>query len=689
VFRVWFSLSVGNGRYCRNKRIIEKLNQFNHELKNIRRFGKILVANRGEIAVRVITACRDLHISSVAVYSTDDSNRLHVQLADEAVCIGPPEASASYLNIDKIISSAKSLGVDAIHPGYGFLAENALMAEACERNGIVFIGPTADSMKAVASKQAARELVASLSLPIIPGLNHLVTYSDELVDQCQRIGFPVLLKASAGGGGMGMRIVEQAADLKPAFEAVSREAQQAFGDSGIVVEKYLPQARHIEVQVLADQYGHCVHLHERDCSIQRRRQKIVEESPARLLPEKIKLALCDTATAIARHIDYHGAGTVEFLYSPEHGQFYFLEMNTRLQVEHGVTEMVTGVDIVQWQIRLAEGEVLTLEQDSILQTGHAIECRICAESPGRDFVPAIGHIGYWAGPQHQRCDSGVQSGDQISIYYDSLVAKVISYGDDFSQANRNLQTALNQTALLGVDNNLGYLRNIVSSEHWCRGGLDTRAVDLYHRHWLTSLSSRARHGLLCAGLAALDTSLGAVEWPGQQFSPKQRTVTIAEERFEVTQRIGLHGKQVISVDDEEFHSRLLNVRTDDSECPLLVDIEVGQHRFRAVCVVNNDEIFVHSDTLGSLTFGLGAVDQPAPQELSGDVVSSPMPAKIIAVTVSPGDEVVRGQTLLILESMKMETSIAASRDAVVLDVYVSEGQLVDAYFALLEYAGEK
>ncbi|MEH6558504.1 MAG: biotin carboxylase N-terminal domain-containing protein [Oceanicoccus sp.] len=665
------------------------MNVSNHESNENFRFNKVLVANRGEIAVRVIKACRDLHISSVAIYSTADSRSRHVQLADEAVWVGAAEASDSYLNIDRIIDSAKSLGVDAIHPGYGFLAENAQMADACARNGIVFIGPSTDSMKAVASKQAARELVASLSLPTIPGLNQLVTYGEEFVTQCEEIGFPVLLKASAGGGGVGMRIVEHAADLEAAFAAVSRESQQAFGDSGIIVEKYLPNARHIEVQVLADHHGHCVHLHERDCSIQRRRQKIVEESPARLLSADIKQALCDTAVAIARHIDYHGAGTVEFLYSSEHQQFYFLEMNTRLQVEHGVTELVTGIDIVQWQIRLAEGEVLSLNQADIPQRGHAIECRVCAENPARDFIPAIGTIEYWAEPQYQRCDSGIKSGDHISIYYDSLVAKVIAHGDDFSQANRNLQTALNQSALLGVDNNLSYLRNLISSDSWRKGGLDTQAVDLNHAHWTSPLNVSDRNHLLCAALAVVDGSAESCEWPGRQYNPQLWQVSVDGVNLSVESKTGLNAKRVITIEDQNFQSTVFGTGSVDCQFGKLVDIEVNQHRFRAVCVIRDGEAFVHSDTIGELNFTLGSVGQSAAEGLSSDVVSSPMPAKIIAVNVAAGDQVVKGQVLLILESMKMETSVAASRDAVIASVNVSEGELVEAYASLVEFTEEK
>ena len=655
----------------------------------IRRFNKVLVANRGEIAVRVINACRDLHISSVAVYSTEDALSLHVQLADEALCLGAPEASDSYLNIDRIIWSAKKLGVDAIHPGYGFLAENAAMADACERNDIVFIGPTALSMKAVASKEHARQLVDSLSLPTIPGLNQLVSYSDEFVAQCEAIGFPVLLKATAGGGGVGMRIVEHGDDLQAAFEAVSRESQQAFGDGGIIVEKYLANARHIEVQVLADRYGHCVHLHERDCSIQRRRQKIVEESPARLLPAGIKQSLCDTAVAIAKHINYRGAGTVEFLYSPEHQQFYFLEMNTRLQVEHGVTELVTGIDIVQWQLRLAEGEALTLAQANIPQNGHAIECRICAENPSKGFIPAIGTIEYWAAPKYQRCDSGVQSGDRISIYYDSLVAKVIACGDDFFEANRNLQTALNQSVLLGVDNNLSYLRKLISSDLWRGGGLDTQAVERNHALWASPLSVGDRDYLLCSALAAISDNAESQPWPGQHYNPQIWQVSIAGMSLDVESRMGLNDRQTLVIDGQSFESKMFSVEPVERGLVKRVDIEVNQHRFRALCVVRDNEVFVHSDTIGALNFTLGSVGQSVVEELSSDVISSPMPAKIIAISVSVGDQVIKGQVLLVLESMKMETSIVANRDGVIAGVNISEGELVEAYTTLIELAEEK
>lgn len=664
----------------------------------IHRINKILIANRGEIAVRIIQACREMDIISVAVYSTADQTSLHVELADEAVCIGDPEAASSYLNIDKIIAVARKLNVQAIHPGYGFLAENPVFADACKSNGIIFIGPDAQCMSAVASKDTARSLVQGLEVPTIPGLEDLATYSNSLVKRCEAIGYPLLLKAAAGGGGLGMRIVESSAQLEDAFKSVKREAKQAFGDDGIIVEKYLGHARHIEVQILADKNGNCVHLHERDCSIQRRRQKIVEESPARGLALQIKQQLCDAAVSITKHINYSGAGTIEFLVDGDH--FYFLEMNTRLQVEHGVTEAVTGIDIVQWQIRIAEGATLTLQQDDIVQRGHAIECRLCAEDPALDFIPASGVVSYWQGPIVQRCDTGIRSGSEIGIYYDSLLAKVVSFGDDFSQANRNLQTALAQCALLGLKSNLHYLRQIVSSQPWCEATIDTSAVEKYHSQWSAPLDSDAVNQLISAAIVLLCNRQQQSSWPGEQHIPQQWQVVIVGSNKD---QISVESRQLeqtntvtnsmIDIGGDDYHTSLRALEFMESPAPAnaliaRLEIEINQHRVHVIGLVVDNQVSLHCDTLGSIALTIGSANSTKNSGISEDKILAPMPAKIVAISVQIGEKVSKGQELLLLESMKMETRLTASRDATIKTIDVSEGELVESGNPLIEFESE-
>jgi 3-methylcrotonyl-CoA carboxylase alpha subunit len=660
---------------------------------SIKRFNKILVANRGEIAVRIIRACRELHIFSVAVYSSADVDSAHVALADEAVFLGAPEAAQSYLAIDKIIAAALAVGAQAIHPGYGFLAENPLLAQACSDSGLTFIGPTVDSMKAVAAKDAARTLAESLAVPTIPGLEGLASYDSALVAGCEGLGYPLLLKAAAGGGGLGMRIVEEAGALQEALAAVSRESKQAFANGGIIVEKYLGRARHIEVQLLADNYGHCVHLHERDCSIQRRRQIIIEESPARNLPAAIKQQLCHAAVAIARHIEYRGAGTVEFLVDGEH--FYFLEMNTRLQVEHGVSEAVTGIDIVQWQIKIAEGEALSLQQSHIEQRGHAIECRLCAESPARDFMPASGRVNYWRGPNLQRCDSGIHAGSEISVYYDSLLAKVVSVGTDFSQANRNMRSALAQCALLGVDNNISYLANITASQPWIEGAIDTSAVANYHPLWSASAEGQNHHRLICAAVAVA-CKPSEQYWPGRQQRPDQWHVELAEQQLTVQTRWLSEQSLEVSIDDSVLRCELSGEHTLGASAgvPVLIFellLEDQRRRFTAQWEYGEGSarvVSLHSDTAGAAQMTVYPAAAPRQGSSSQSVILAPMPAKIIAVDIAVGDRVAQGDSMLLLESMKMETRLAATRPGIIKSVFVSEGELVESGRPMFEFESE-
>lgn len=447
-------------------------------------FKKILVANRGEIAVRVIRACREMGIASVAVYSDADRRALHVRLADEAVCIGPAPAAQSYLSIDAILQAARETGAEAIHPGYGFLSENEGFARAVEQAGLVFIGPSPEAIEAMGDKGRARERVQASGVPVVPGYQGR---DDEqiLVEQAGLIGYPLLAKAAAGGGGKGMRVVESAGELRDSLAAARREALHAFGDQRLILERYIPRARHIEFQVLADSNGKTLHLFERECSVQRRHQKIIEETPSPFLDPEMRSRMGAAAVAAAQAVGYRSAGTIEFIVDPESREFYFLEMNTRLQVEHPVTELVVGLDLVQWQIRIAAGEHLPFEQSDLHQRGHAMECRLYAEDPANNFLPAVGPLLRYVEAEGPgiRVDSGVTSGDEITIHYDPLIAKVSVWAEDRLSTIRRMQAALRQTVLLGVTNNNQFLQDVLASPDFQAGDIYTTWVESSFGDW--------------------------------------------------------------------------------------------------------------------------------------------------------------------------------------------------------------
>jgi acetyl-CoA carboxylase biotin carboxylase subunit len=440
-------------------------------------FKKILVANRGEIAVRIIRTCQEMDIKTVAVYSEADRNALHVQMADEAVCIGAPPASLSYLNIPNIISAAVSRGAEAIHPGYGFLSENADFAEICENSGIRFIGPPASAIEAMGAKAHAREVMAAAGVPVIPGSPGLITGNSEIAQLAESIGFPVIVKASAGGGGRGMRVVSNLHELETSVAAARTEAEAAFGDGGVYLEKYLEEPRHVEIQLLADQHQSCVYLGERDCSIQRRHQKLVEESPCPVLSADLRRQMGDTAVQAARSVNYSGAGTVEFLLDKT-GHYYFMEMNTRIQVEHPVTEWVTGIDLVAATINIAAGASLPYRQEDIKPRGAAIECRINAEDPDHGWRPCPGRVtGYLpAGGFGVRVDSGIYAGYEIPHQYDSLLVKLITWGSDRPEAIRRMQRALGEFRISGVSTTIPFLQRIIENAWFQRGETYTNFI---------------------------------------------------------------------------------------------------------------------------------------------------------------------------------------------------------------------
>ncbi len=441
---------------------------------------KCLIANRGEIAVRVIRACRELSIRSVAVYSAVDANARHVQLADEAYLLGPAPAAESYLNAEKLIAVAQVAGCDCVHPGYGFLSENADFAAAVTAAGLTWVGPSAESMRAMGSKTSARALMQQAGVPVVPGFQAEEADDNAFVTAAEQIGYPVLVKAAGGGGGKGMRVVQTADDLPEALASARREAAKAFGDARVFLERYIEQAHHIEIQVLADAHGKTVHLFERECSSQRRHQKIIEESPSPMLDDETRAQMGAAAVAAAKAVGYVNAGTVEFIVTVT-GEFYFLEMNTRLQVEHPVTEMVTGLDLVKLQFGIAAGEALPFVQADLRQRGHALECRLYAEDPANGFLPAVGKLLRFVPPDAPgvRVDAGVQSGDEISIHYDPMIAKIIVQDVDRAAALRRMQNALAQTVVLGVTTNLAFLQALLAHPAFAAGEVDTRFVDAH------------------------------------------------------------------------------------------------------------------------------------------------------------------------------------------------------------------
>jgi 3-methylcrotonyl-CoA carboxylase alpha subunit len=468
-------------------------------------FRKILIANRGEIAVRVARTARRLGIGSVAVYSTVDAKALHVEACDEAWCIGNAAASESYLNAARILEVAQQCGAEAIHPGYGFLSENATFARACEAAGIVFIGPPASAIDAMGSKSQAKALMESAGVPLIPGYHGDSQDDDKLATESQQIGYPQLIKASAGGGGKGMRLVEAEAEFSEALISARREASASFGDDKVLIERYLRKPRHVEMQIFADSNGDCVHLFERDCSIQRRHQKVLEEAPAPGLGNELRTRMGEAAINCARAIGYQGAGTVEFLLDGD-GSFYFMEMNTRLQVEHPVSEMITGQDLVEWQLRVAAGEALPLRQTEIAMRGHAIEARIYAETPGRDFLPAAGRIRYLQLPELDagvRVDTGVRCGDDIGINYDPMIAKLIVHGSDRETALARLAQALPQYQVLGLNTNLGFLAKLASMPEFVAADFDTSFIATHHQRLFAADEKQFKQALVLAAAAML------------------------------------------------------------------------------------------------------------------------------------------------------------------------------------------
>ncbi len=648
----------------------------------------LLIANRGEIAVRVIQTARRLGLRTVAVYSEADAGAMHVAEADEAVCIGPPAPAESYLNIAAVIAAAQQTGAEAIHPGYGFLSENDDFAEACQAAGIVFVGPTADAIRAMGDKAAAKAAMERAGVPTVPGYHGDDQSPKVLADEAKKIGYPVLIKASAGGGGRGMRIVRSDAGFADALAAAQREAKGAFGDDRVILEKYLERPRHIEVQVFGDSHGNLVHLFERDCSLQRRYQKVIEEAPAPGMSDARRAEIGAAAVAAAKSIGYVGAGTVEFIVDASaggaDGPFYFMEMNTRLQVEHPVTEMITGFDLVEWQLRVASGEPLPVGQKDIIQTGHAVEVRLYAEDPTRDFLPAGGRLAHLAWPAGEgiRIDAGVRQGDTIAVEYDPLIAKLIAHGGDRETALRRLHNAMVQLLLVGPVTNQTFLANALDHPAFVAGDIDTNFIG-EHLVELVPPTGPAEPATLLAAIAFLlkerrvapSPEAGDVHSPWQAIDgwrpnlPARDRVLLRDGEVELTIDLVNAGEGWQALLPEATEPTAIGQPADGTRVfrddhTLIVAKGAQQHRL------------VHVVPVAEADRGEGA----------GGGLNAPMPGKVVQAMVAAGDSVVRGQTVMILEAMKMEHAISAPADGTVADVFFAAGDQVDEGAEMLRLA---
>lgn len=646
-------------------------------------FSKLLIANRGEIACRIMRTARRLGIVTVAVYSDADRDALHVTLADEAVHIGASAPAASYLDIDKVIAAAKRSGADAIHPGYGFLSENARFARACDDAGIAFVGPPVAAIEAMGSKSAAKTIMEKAGVPLLPGFHGADPDPATLQAAARDIGYPVLLKAAAGGGGKGMRIVDVDEDFDAALAAAQREARGAFGDDTMLVEKYLGAPRHIELQVFADTHGSTVHLFDRDCSIQRRHQKIIEEAPAPGLSQSLRDEMANAAIEAARAIDYVGAGTVEFLLDRD-GGFYFMEMNTRLQVEHPVTEMVTGLDLVEWQLRVAAGEPLPLAQGDIRCVGHAIEARVYAEDTDNNFLPTSGRLDAVRLPAMDdgiRIDSGVRAGDLVSVFYDPMIAKLIAFGADREAARLRLVQALDGYLIAGVINNLAFLRRAVASQRFAEVRLDTHFID--NAGDALAPGSHDDAHVIAAALLVWQRMIDG----GDALATCWRDARAWRANLPATVPLGIEldgNNHAVALHFEPRHA--MPVAATVGEQHIAIALATGADALQLdIDGYRRDVNFAASGNAGIVAasgsrhrYALARVDTGNHKARRSDgSVRAPMTGRVVRVDVAEGDHVEAGQTLLLLEAMKMEHTLKAPIAGTVSGCRARAEQLID------------
>ena len=640
----------------------------------------LLIANRGEIARRILRTCRQQGVRSVAVYSDADAGLPHVREADQAVRLGPAAARDSYLDIDKVIQAALDSGADAIHPGYGFLSENTAFAAACERAGLIFVGPDAKAIRVMGDKAAARQLMAESGVPVLPGFDQEGADDATLAVEAQRVGFPLLIKAVAGGGGKGMRAVIEAAGFDEALAAARREAKGAFGDDRVLLERYLPTARHVEVQVFADQHGNAVHLFERDCSVQRRHQKIIEEAPAPGLSEAQRQALGEAAVKAALAIDYRGAGTVEFLFSPE-GDFFFMEMNTRLQVEHPVTEMITGEDLVAWQLTVAQGRPLPKRQEQIHRHGAAMEVRLYAENPYQQFLPSSGTLSPLRWPAGIRVDSGFEQGDTVSDHYDPMIAKLISHGEDRDQARRRLATALESLMLGGVHHNGAFLHRVLNSDAFANAELDTRLLEKQPRLMEPATPPEGAMAVAAAALVAERVQVGNPWHTLNGWRPLGRLSTLVPLRLNEH-----HFTVILNNDNASVNGERADYQWRRDQPPRF-DLQWGDQRLAGYALYHDGEPWLFINGQGYLVQAHPARESERAGGQGG--FSAPMSGTIVACHVQPGSTVAAGAAVITLEAMKMEHTLRAPAAGTVRSFAVSAGDSVAEGTLLVDFATEE
>ncbi|WP_454618918.1 acetyl/propionyl/methylcrotonyl-CoA carboxylase subunit alpha [Bradyrhizobium cenepequi] len=658
--------------------------------KLYRRFRTLLIANRGEIACRVIRTAKAMGLRTVAVYSEADREALHVALADEAVLLGPARARDSYLNIQRVIEAARETGAEAVHPGYGFLSENAEFARACLEAGLVFVGPTAEMMNAMGSKSGSKALMEKAGVPLVPGYHGEAQDEATLASAAERIGFPVLLKASAGGGGRGMRVVNSAPELSAAIISAKREAKAAFGDDRMLIEKYVQNPRHIEVQIIGDSHGNLLSLWERECTLQRRHQKVIEEAPSPTLNATQRETVCAAARKAAAAVDYVGAGTIEFVSDGK--DVFFIEMNTRLQVEHPVTELITGVDLVEWQLRVAFGEKLPLSQSEIKLNGHAIEARVYAENPQKNFMPSVGRIKTWRTPEEGdglRIDAGYRSGDNVSPYYDAMLAKVIAWAPTREVAIEKLNRGLEQTDVRGIVTNIPFLSALVMHPAVVANAIDTGFIERELKS-LTAERGAAGTFELCAAVAAIlneEQKIARKEAhsPWQTFGwmpvgQRQRVFSFrqgqgAEQR--ATLRYG-NGPSTVSVGDREFVLALAPAEDGG------FDLTLDGTKSRVVAVIEGHELYLRTR---NGRFDLHWVDPfggETEEQVGEDKIVAPLPGTVVALLAEEGAKLEKGAPILTLEVMKMEQTLRAPFAGVLTKLMCKVGDIVGEGVELAE-----
>ena len=670
-------------------------------------FKKILIANRGEIACRVAATARRLGIRTVAVYSEADADARHVQACDEAVPIGGPAPRDSYLRADRILEVALATGAQAVHPGYGFLSENAAFAQACADVGIAFIGPPPSAIAAMGSKSAAKTLMEKAGVPLVPGHHGDDNDPALLAREAARIGFPVLIKASAGGGGKGMRRVDSAEDFAAALASCQREAQSSFGNAHVLVERYVLRPRHIEIQVFGDSLGGCIHLFERDCSVQRRHQKVLEEAPAPGISPARRAEMGAAAVAAAQAVGYVGAGTVEFIAEEvDDGdlRFYFMEMNTRLQVEHPVTEAITGLDLVEWQLRVAAGQPLPLRQDQLTITGHAIEARICAENPDAGFLPATGTMDVLRWPPHVRfergavrVDAGVAEGDAITPFYDSMIAKLIVHGDTRAQALARLDAALAATHIVGLHTNVAFLRRVVASQSFATADLDTALIE---REAAVLLKQPplpleiAAAGVVAHALAD-EAAAEAADGANDPWSRRNgwRLHGGARRHFDL-QHAGTLQTVALARPHSAAADTRLELQIGEARWPLQAralgggrhDVTLGERRLHLTVYAHGERVAVFAPEHSAVLQQIDAIAHAGEGAAEAGQLTAPMPGKVISFLAKVGDTVTRGQALAVMEAMKMEHTLHAPRDGVVAELLYAVGDQVAEGGELLKLA---